>query len=27
MEPFDVAANGNDFAGEFVAQHKRKPWP
>src|SRR5450631_3195220 len=27
MEPFDVAANGNDFAREFVAQHKRKPWP
>jgi hypothetical protein len=27
MEPFDVAANGNNFAREFVAQHKRKIWP
>jgi hypothetical protein len=26
-EPFGVAANGNNFACEFVAQHKRKPWP
>jgi hypothetical protein len=27
IEPFDVATNGNNFAREFVAQHKRKPWP
>src|ERR1700730_1457640 len=26
-EPFDVAANGNDFPREFVAEHKRKLWP
>jgi hypothetical protein len=26
-ESFDVAANGNDFTREFVAEHKRKPWP
>jgi hypothetical protein len=27
MEPFDVAANGNNFARKFVAEHKRKLWP
>jgi hypothetical protein len=27
VEPFDFAANGNDFAREFVAKHKRKLWP
>src|ERR1700751_4512281 len=26
-EPLDVAANSNDFAREFVAQHERKLWP
>jgi hypothetical protein len=26
-KPFDVAANRNNFAREFVAQHKRKLWP
>src|ERR1700692_4893268 len=26
-EPFDVAANGNDFPRKFVAEHKRKLWP
>src|SRR5947207_1414547 len=26
-EPFDVATNGNNFASEFVAEHKPKPWP
>jgi hypothetical protein len=26
-EPFDVAANGNDLTGEFVAKHERKLWP
>jgi hypothetical protein len=26
-EPFDVAADRDDFAGQFVAQHERKPWP
>src|ERR1700758_2442904 len=26
-EPSDVAANRNNFAREFVAQHKRKLWP
>jgi hypothetical protein len=23
-EPFDVVANGNNFTGEFVAEHKRE---
>src|SRR5258708_2137138 len=27
LEPLDVGANGNNFAREFVAQHKWKPWP
>src|SRR5471030_528003 len=26
-EPFDVAANGNDFPREFVAEHQGKLWP
>jgi hypothetical protein len=26
-EPFDVAANRNNFACEFIAEHKRKLWP
>lgn len=25
-EPCDVAANGNDFTREFIAEHKRKFW-
>jgi hypothetical protein len=25
-EPFDVAANGNNFPRKFVAEHKRKLW-
>jgi hypothetical protein len=25
--PFDVAAHGNNFAREFVAEHERKLWP
>ena len=27
VKPSDLAANGNNFAREFVTQHKRKPWP
>ena len=26
-EPFDIAANCDDFAREFVAEHERKFWP
>jgi hypothetical protein len=26
-EPSDVAANRNNFARKFVADHKRKLWP